>query len=360
MSKSKFSFIEKISPIILKTEEDSLKISISHRFFLFNIMKKIINRIEEDPYLNFIAILKNYKVFGKLLHGTLHEFYRDRNTMYFKNFFYDITLYKIVKEDIESLYPDYKNILVTITKRGVIIYDNYKKWGFNVLLLTIHSGIWMPKDIQRKQVLTDTQRFREEDVYTDKIYRNLVLKNAGIWIDNKQSRYAIDFNRKIENAIYSNNSESWVNDVWRDELTLKERNEIYASYKEFYFILSKLVDTYQFNIIFDAHSMNDIGNRPNISFGTEYIPKFYMPVVKSMQKKMQSLGYSPVLLNVPYKGGFILRWLNQFFPNRFIFSMEVNKKLYMQKNNINPIRSKLSKLQKDLYNIVNIDLEEEK
>ena len=102
-------------------------------------------------------------------------------------------------------------------------------------------------------------------------------------------------------------------------------------YHEFYFTLSRLIDTYRFNIIFDGHSMKDAKGRPEISFGTKYIPKFYMPIVRSMQKKLNNLGYNPVSLNVPYSGGYILQWLNSRFPDIFICSMEVNKRLYMVK-----------------------------
>jgi hypothetical protein len=117
-------WFESITPILIKPGSTDIRISISKRFFLFNLMNKIINIIEEDPHLNFVAVLKSYKVLGKFLYGTLHEFHRDRNTIYFKNFFYDRDVWKLVKEDLESLYPKYKEMKMTITKRGVIVYDN--------------------------------------------------------------------------------------------------------------------------------------------------------------------------------------------------------------------------------------------
>ncbi|PIY59982.1 hypothetical protein COY95_04190, partial [Candidatus Woesearchaeota archaeon CG_4_10_14_0_8_um_filter_47_5] len=274
----------------------------------------------------------SYKILGNFLHGTLHEFYRDRNKLYFKNFFYDRELYKLVKEDLEWLHPAHKNIRMTITRRGVITYDNYKVDGFNVLLLTLHSGTWMPSIIERKMLIPPEQRYREEDIDTHRIYSKLVLEQGGIWIDNKQSRYLIDFNRPVGRAIYFNNSEEWLNIVWNEPLVEYEMEEIFASYHEFYFTLEKLVRAYKFNIIIDAHSMRGKPGRPNISFGTRYIPPFYMPIVKNMQKKLISLGYAPVLLNVPYEGGYVLKWLSKKFPHTFIFSMEINKKLYMNKD----------------------------
>ena len=351
--------LKKISPILIKPDSDSIKISFSRRFFLFSLMSRIINIIEEDPNLNFIALLKSYKVLGNFLNGTLHEFYRDRNKIYFKNFFIDRHLYSLVKQDIEDLYPKHKDIKMTITKRGVIIYDNYKKSAFNVLLMSIHSGTWVQDSIDKKLNISKIERFKEEDVDTHKIYRDLVLEKSGIWIDNKQSRFVIDFNRGFERAIYADNSEEWLEVVWREKLTKKEVDGIYSSYEEFYFTLSKLIEAFHFNIIFDAHSMKHRPGRPSISFCTEFIPKFYMPVVKSMQKKMRSLGYDKVLFDVPFKGGYILRYLRDIFPHMFIFSMEVNKNLYMTKDRMKTIKYRMNKLSQDLMNIFDIETEDE-
>ncbi|MBU0615779.1 MAG: N-formylglutamate amidohydrolase [Nanoarchaeota archaeon] len=347
--------VRSISPVLIKPGSSSITIGLSKRFFLFRIMNKIVSLIEEDPHLNFVALLKSYKILGRFLSGTLHEFYRDRNKLYFKNFFIDRKLYNMVKADIEHLYPKYLDTRMTITKRGVIIYDNYKKSSFNTLLLTIHSGSWVPVSIGKKLSISEEQRLKEEDIETNRIYSRIVLEKAGIWIDSKQSRFVIDFNRSLERAIYADNSEEWLDVVWKEKLTKHESDEIYRSYREFYFTLSKLIDTFNFNIIFDGHSMKALDGRPNISFGTKFIPHFYMPIVRSMQRKMISMGYSPVLFDTPYHGGYILRWLNQKFPNIFIFSIEINKKLYMLKNGNRPIKKRINKLAEDLTQIFDIE-----
>ena len=111
-------------------------------------------------------------------------------------------------------------------------------------------------------------------------------------------------------------------------------------------------------MIFDAHTMRDEKNRPNISFGTQYIPKFYLPIVKSMRSKMKSIGYENIAVNKPYGGGFILKWLSTMYPNRFTFSMEINKKIYMYKDRIKVKKSKIKKISEDLVNIFDIVEEE--
>ncbi|MAE42426.1 hypothetical protein CMO93_01530 [Candidatus Woesearchaeota archaeon] len=355
---------EQISPILInQPSSTSITIGLSKRFLIFQMLEKLTRRIEDDPHLNFISVLKNYKVLGKILDGTLYELHRDRNKLYFKNFFIDHDLYETVKKDLEwvyhkcekskELHEKIKEIKLTVTKRGVIVYDNYQKNQFNVLLMTIHSGTWMRKDVQEKQSISRQKRLLEEDIDTHKIYSNLVLEKGGIWIDNKASRFACDYNRSPSRAIYANKSEKWINKIWKEELTEQQRRWLMEGYHEFYFTLSRLIDTYRFNIIFDGHTMKNKKGRPEISFGTKYIPNFYMPIVRSMQRKLHNL-YNPVLLNVPYFGGYILEWLSNQFPDVFIFSMEVNKKLYMSRNRRKVILKKLKDVSKNITNIFDI------
>ena len=352
--------IENVSPIIIQPTSSSITLSLSRRFFLFQIMEKIINTIEEEPHLNFIALLKNYKILGKVMDGTLHEFYRDRNKLYFKNFFYDRTLWAVVKEDIEYFYPKYheshQNLKMTITKWGVIIYDNYKRGSFNVLLTTIHSGTWIPEFIEQKMSISSKKRHQEQDIDTHKIYSPLVLDKGGIWIDNKQSRFLIDFNRDYLKAIYKNNSEIWIDQVWKEEPTEKEKEEIFRSYHEFYFTFGKLVEAYHFNIIFDGHSMNGWSGRPNISFATDCISPFYMPIVEEMRKKMLMMGYGTVQFNDPYLSQNIAHWLKEKFPSAFIFSMEVNKKLYTTHHFLKSHQKKIEKLAQDIPQIFDLEV----
>lgn len=350
--------LSRISPFFINPKKNAVTIGFSNRFFLFQLIQTLTRRIEDDPYLNFISALKHYKVLGEFLHGDIRRLYKDRNKSYLKNFFPYEDLYKYVKEDLEWVYARNDKLKITITKRGVIIYENYKKNNFNILLLTVHSGTFMPNHIAKKQTLTAKKRVEIEDTNIHKIYGDLVLKKNGIWIDTKFSRFACDYNRPYGRAIYSDNSEPWVGKLWKEPLTQAERKWLMKGYNDFYFTLSKLVDSYRFNIIFDGHSMKDHDTRPEISFGTKYVPKFYMPVVRSMRNKMRRLGYGEVAINKPFSGGNILKWLNQRFPDVFIFSMEINKKLYINKAQTKSIKYKINNIIKNLMQIFDIEDEE--
>ena len=73
-----------------------------------------------------------------------------------------------------------------------------------------------------------------------------------------------------------------------------------------------------------------------------------------MQKKLSKLGYK-TCLDSPYKGGFILEWLNEKFPDIFLFSIEINKKLYMTKNREKIKEKNLNKISKDMTQIFDIE-----
>ncbi len=347
-----------ISPLLINPTKTSITLSLSRRFFLFQILQKLAKEIEEEPYLNFLTVLKNYKLVGRVLHGTIKEMYKDRNKFYFKNFFLDRDLYELVKKDIEELYPKYKEINVILSKHGTIIYDNYKKNSFNVLLLTIHAGQWVPKEIENKMCLPKIFRKKEEDKDSDKLYSLVVLEKGGIWVSTKLSRFVCDLNRPQNRCIYFKDKEKWLHrKVWKDDLKENDIKKICSWHLEFYATLEKLLESYSFNIIFDGHTMKDKPDRPRVSIGTKYISSFYMPIVRSMRNKLSNLGYKPVLFNKPYGGGFILKWLKAKFPDRFIFSMEFNKKLYMKPNRRVTLKRKLNKIKKDMPKVFELELE---
>ena len=351
--------IEWISPFLIKPTSTSITLSISRRFFLFELVRKAVAAIEDEPYLNFISLLKNYKVLGSFITGTVREFHRDRNDLYFKNFFPEKELYDLIKKDLEWLSKDHGHIKVTITNRGVLIYDNYRKNQFNVLLFTIHSGTWIPENLRKKMIYTPEQRCMEEDIGSHHLYSRLVLEKGGIWIDNKQSRFACDFNRSWDKAIYHNNQEAWAQgQLWNSYPSKKDIKDIQKGYNEFYFALAQLTDSYRFNIIVDGHTMSDSADRPAIGIGTRYIPSFYLPIVRSMRKQLIKIGYSPVEFDNPYSGGNILQWLQQKAPDLFACLIEINKKIYMDAQRKQVIPEKLEKLSKEITEIFDIGEEE--
>ena len=348
---------EEISPITVRPTATSITVGISKRFILFKLLQRLQRRMEDSPYLNFISNLKSYKLFGEILSGTLHEFHRDRNNLYFRNFFLEEDLYRTVKSDLlwaHKLVGERSDeVQITITKRGVVIYENYQENRFNVLLITEHSGTWIHKRIESKQTLTKADRKLEEDIGIQQLYGPIVLKKGGIWVDNKASRFGCDYNRPRDRAIYRDGSEEWIDKLWAEPLTKAEEEWLLEGYDEFYHTLSSLICSYPFNIILDGHSMKDGPGRAAISIGTQYIPQFYMPIAREMLAKLKRLGYDAAL-DKPFSGGNILQWMKHQFPNRFIFFIELNKRLYMSRDRKRLLKEKVGEVSKHLMTIFDL------
>ena len=291
--------------------------------------KKISEKVERNPHLSFISLLGANKLIGELLDNSIAYFHRNRNAYWFKKFFEDEELYELVKEDIEFYYKKYPKIKLIITKYGTMIYDNYKPNQFNILLLTIHGGTWIPDYVNELMAVSKAIVYGEEDIAVDYIYGPLVLKKGGIWINTKQSRFVCDFNRTPERAIYTNTSEVRVKDIWHEELKPYQKQKIMKSYRRFYSLLDTLIETHRFNIVFDGHSMVNEPGRPSLSFGIKFVPQFYLPIVAEMRKTLARETSRQVDINNPFSGGYILEYLSGRFPNIFIFSMEINKGIYM-------------------------------
>lgn len=325
------------------------KFSLTKYYSLFlEEFQNIQEKIESTPHLNFLSLLQTYKIVIEVLDGTVAYFHRNRNQIWFKHFFPDEELYNLVKEEIKLVNARFPNVKLTITKEGTLIFDNYKKNKFNILALTVHNGHWMPKHIQDLQRITKEQRYYEEDIGTNCIYGPLALIKGGIWINVCQSRFVCDYNRSIERAIYTNNSEKRLKNIWKSPLKASDREYILSRYKNFYFVLNKLIDTHRFNIIFDGHSMVNERNRPPISFGIKYVPKFYLPIVNVMRMTFQQNTKIRIHINKPYSGGQIPRHLSEKFPDVFIFSMEINKSMYMDHKHMKMDYFKARKMQENL------------
>ena len=325
------------------------KFSLSKYYFIFlEQFQRLSENIEKNPHLNFLSLLQTYKIVIEVLDGKVSYFYYNRNKLWFKHFFPDEELYNLVKADLERFHARFPNVKLTITKDGTMIYDNYKKNKFNFLVVTPHDGTWMPKHIQELQKITKEQRYNEEDVGTNIVYGPLALIKGGIWINVKQSRFVCDYNRSKKRSIYTNTSEKRLKNIWKQSLNSYDREYIHSRYDNFYFILDKIIETHRFNIIFDGHSMVDEKGRPPISFGLKYVPAFYMPIVREIKKTLEKNSSIKVHINTPYSGGNILKRLSEKFPDVFIFSMELNKSMYMDQKHMILNYWKATKIQQQL------------
>ena len=134
-------------------------LSLKNRFLMHEMSYAINTLTERDPFFTLIALLKKESKVGRIIYGTIEDLHKERNRKSFKNFFFDQKLYNLVKTDIEAMFEKKPDLQIIINRYGLMIYLNYKKNLFNVLLLTIHSGTWLPESIYKSMTLKKEFRY---------------------------------------------------------------------------------------------------------------------------------------------------------------------------------------------------------
>lgn len=119
----------------------------------------------------------------------------------------------------------------------------------------IHNGHAMRSDARALMALTDEQRLREEDPFTEFIIRDLANR-----IVVHRSRFEVDLNRARTGAVYIDPSQAWGLDVWteRPPPSLIERS--LAVHDEYYAMLRPMLAAIERRhgrfVVLDVHSYN--------------------------------------------------------------------------------------------------------
>lgn len=194
-------------------------------------------------------------------------------------------------------------------------------WAF-----AIHDGQQIAPELLPFQKLPEEERLHEEDPFTAPL-AELPVNQFIVGT----SRFQLDLNRDLDNAIYLRKDQAWGLDVWRDELPAKLitqlQNEYRGIYKEIEDAIQTTIDRYGFFVVYDIHSYNakrkgpdekiDKSANPEINLGTAYIHEKWRPLVDLLIKQIRSdeLYGAPIDIreNTKFKGGYLSQHLNDRF-----------------------------------------------
>lgn len=212
-----------------------------------------------------------------------------------------------------------------------------------VVATAIHAGHQLRPEVAALVKLSDEDRLREEDPFTDRwvgIAANSVVVH--------RSRFEVDLNRPRERAVYLTPGDAWGLDIWDSQPPeeMKQRSlEIYDRFfDELGQICDELVEAHGHVLVLDLHSYNhrrggpdaavdDPALNPEINLGTETIDPSWAPLVRRFVQTISQLpfdgGTLDVRENVKFKGGQMTRWLNQRYGNRGLSIAVEMKKIYM-------------------------------
>lgn len=221
------------------------------------------------------------------------------------------------------------------------LHVNLKDLSKPLMVMAIHNGHQIMRDVQPHLSIDEFARLHEEDPYTE-----FLADIASNTIVNHSSRFEVDINRPKDRAIYKKPEWAWGLKVYKDKVPDGMYQDIYQNYDEFYYwlkqITDQLIERHGYFIIYDIHTYNfrrkgpgkqeaNPEENPEINIGTgrwgtqnwrEVSEKFCQ-----MLSSYQYLGRSlDVRENVKFKGGFLSEWIyNQYGNNAFVLAIEFKK-----------------------------------
>lgn len=207
----------------------------------------------------------------------------------------------------------------------------------------IHAGHEMRSEVLELTALSDAERLREEDPFTDNW---VAVADNSIVVS--RSRFEVDINRPREKAVYREPSDAWGLELWKSSPSDEFVSESLALYDQFYVELGELCDdlvaTHGRFVVLDIHSYNhrrlgpdravdDPEANPEINLGTESVTPEWRSLVDVFAESMVTHpfddGHFDVRENVKFKGGQMTRWINQRYGSQGCSIAVEIKKIYM-------------------------------
>jgi len=191
-------------------------------------------------------------------------------------------------------------------------------WSF-----AIHDGQQIDVQIEPYLNLNEKERLREEDPYTA-LMAELPISQFIVG----SSRFQLDLNRPVEDAVYLTPEQAWGLQVWKKELPQHIITELYLDhtniYQEIEDLIQSSIDKFGYFIIYDIHSYNskrnspeeeiDQEHNPQINLGTAYINSKWTPLIKKLKtfiSKEKIYNEAPdIRENVKFKGGYLSQRIN--------------------------------------------------
>jgi len=220
-----------------------------------------------------------------------------------------------------------------LTKYEIKLADS-PFWTF-----AIHDGHDIDEKLLPYQLLNEEERLREEDPFTALIAE--LPCNRFIM---ESSRFQLDINRTLEDAIYLKPEQAWGLNVWKDDFPLALISELRNDHREIFEIIeSKIQDTiaqFGYFIILDIHSYNakregpdqeiNIDTDPEINFGTIHLNKKWRPLMDELINFISAEELNGQAIDVreivKFKGGYFAQTMNQLYGDYgFVLAIEFRK-----------------------------------
>lgn len=211
-----------------------------------------------------------------------------------------------------------------------------------IVATAIHAGHAVRPELLPKMALSEEERLREEDPFTDRF-----TAPAKGRIVATHSRFEVDLNRPREGAVYQKPEDAWGLQVWKTPLSAAELAQSLAIYDAFYSQMRHFFDAVHAAhgkfVVLDIHSYNhhrkgptapfdDPEENPDINIGTETNPflERWRDLIDASMETMRNFDYFgrhiDVRENVKFGGGYFAEWIHQnYAPHACVISVEFKK-----------------------------------
>ena len=193
----------------------------------------------------------------------------------------------------------------------------------------IHEGSGLRPEVAGRLRLTDEDRRREEDPYTE-----LWTTCAPTRIVVHTSRFEVDLNRPLERAVYRTPEDAWGLPLWDgplpDGLAAVSRAKHVAYYEQLRALCDELVRVHGGFVLLDIHSYNHrragpdgpaapVEGNPVVNLGTGTMDRTrWAGLVDRFVAEMSVVSWQGAPLdvreNVRFRGGEQCRWVHEHYP----------------------------------------------
>lgn len=131
-----------------------------------------------------------------------------------------------------------------------------------ILGTAIHNGHLVRPAILDCMAISDAERLREEDPFTEFLIQD--LPNRIVF---HRSRFEIDLNRRREAAVYISPKQAWGMNIWKVKPTTHQVDISLKLHDAYYAMLKQVLDNHEKLsgkfVVLDVHSYNHRRNGPN-------------------------------------------------------------------------------------------------
>ncbi len=201
-------------------------------------------------------------------------------------------------------------------------------WTGQLVATSIHAGHELRPEIAGAMKLSESDRFREEDPYTDVIASAVESRMV-----THRSRFEVDLNRPRREAVYRLPEDAWDLDIWRDGAlpdeawlgSLAEWDDVYAALGA---RLDRVAERGPF-VLLDVHSYNHrrdgaaadpepLAENPEVNIGTGSVDRSrFSPLVDRFVEEMAAPDVGcrvDARENVKFEGRQLAWWVHDRYP----------------------------------------------